>query len=105
MGRNGNHRKRNPTGVRPRAPRPCRTKQWAGGDCSGKLDGAAEETTVNCPESGGGSAYNFKVTFATKIQIDGKKAGFEDLDTMTNASISVTFVPTRQGNVAREMGR
>jgi hypothetical protein len=51
----------------------------------------------------GGVPYNFKVTSATKIQIDGKKAGFEDLDTMANESISVAFVPTRQGNVAWEI--
>jgi hypothetical protein len=41
----------------------------------------------------GGVPYNFKVTPATRIEIGGKKAGFEDLDAMTNANVSVTFVP------------
>jgi hypothetical protein len=40
--------------------------------------------------------YNFKVTSATKIQIDGNKAGFDDLDIMTCANIIVTFVPMRK---------
>lgn len=51
----------------------------------------------------GGVPYNFKVTPATKIEIGGKKAGFEDLDTIINASISITFVPMRQGNLARKV--
>jgi hypothetical protein len=50
-----------------------------------------------------GVPYNFRVTSATKIEIRGKKVSFEDLDTMTNANMSVTFIPTRQGNVAREI--
>ena len=51
----------------------------------------------------GGVPFNFKVTPATKIEIGGRKAGFEDLETTTNAKISVTFVPMRQGNVARKV--
>jgi len=50
-----------------------------------------------------GVVYNFKVTSATKIEIGGKKAGFEDLDSMINTNISVTFVPMPQGNVARKI--
>jgi hypothetical protein len=51
----------------------------------------------------GGVPYNFQVTPATKIEIGGKKAGFEDLDTIINANISITFVPMRQGNLARKV--
>ena len=69
----------------------------------GSLMALVKEQRLIVLKGDGGMPYNFKVTSATKIQIDGKKAGFEDLDKMTNASMSVTFVPTRQGNVAREI--
>ena len=69
----------------------------------GSLMALVREQRLIVLKGDGGVPYNFKVTSATKIQIDGKKAGFEDLDTMANESISVTFVPTRQGNVAREI--
>ena len=69
----------------------------------GSLVALVKEQRLIVLKGDGGVPYNFKVTSATKIQIGGKKAGFEDLDTMNNASVSVTFVPTRQGNVAREI--
>jgi hypothetical protein len=69
----------------------------------GSLMALVKEQRLIVLKGDGGVPYNFRVTSATKIEIRGKKAGFEDLDTMTNANMSVTFIPTRQGNVAREI--
>jgi hypothetical protein len=51
----------------------------------------------------GGVPYNFRVTPATKIEIGGKNAAFEDLVGMTNANLSVTYDPLRVGNFARKI--
>ena len=69
----------------------------------GSLMALVKEQRLVILKGDGGVPYNFKVTPATKIEVGGKKAGFEDLSTMTNASISVTFVPTRQGNIAKKI--
>lgn len=69
----------------------------------GSLMALVKEQRLIVLKGDSGVPYNFRVTSATKIEIRGKKAGFEDLDTMTNANMSVTFIPTRQGNVAREI--
>ena len=90
----------------PKTPRASITPYKAMGQVEtirGSLMALVREQRLIVLKGDGGVPYNFKVTSATKIQIDGKKAGFEDLDTMANESISVTFVPTRQGNVAREI--
>jgi hypothetical protein len=50
-----------------------------------------------------GVPYNFIVTAATKIEIGGEKKAFEDLTTLSNTNLSVTFVPTREGNLARKI--
>jgi hypothetical protein len=69
----------------------------------GSLIALVKEQRLIVLRGDGGVPYNFKVTPATKIEIAGKNAGFEDLDSMADANISVTFVPTRQGNVARKI--
>jgi hypothetical protein len=69
----------------------------------GSLMSLGTEERVIVLKGEGGAAYNFKVTPTTKIEIEGKKAGFADLDRMTNSNISVTFIPTRQGNIARKI--
>jgi hypothetical protein len=51
----------------------------------------------------GGVPYNFRVTPATKIEIGGKKAAFEDLAAMASVSLSVTYVPLRGGSFARKI--
>lgn len=90
----------------PKAPRASTTLYKAFGQVEtirGSLMAIVKEQRLIVLKGDGGVPYNFKVTSATKIHIGGKKAGFEDLDVVTNASVSVTFVPTRQGNVAREI--
>jgi hypothetical protein len=69
----------------------------------GSLMALVKEQRLVVLKGDGGVPYNFKVTPATKIEIAGKKTGFEDLGAMTNANIEVTFVPTRQGNVATKI--
>jgi hypothetical protein len=69
----------------------------------GSLMSVVKDEQVIVLKGEGGVPYNFKVTPTTKIEIEGKKAGFADLDRMTNANISVTFIPTRQGNIARKI--
>lgn len=50
-----------------------------------------------------GVAYNFKVLPTTEIEIEGTKGTFEDLDALVNANLSITFVPTQNGNMARKI--
>jgi hypothetical protein len=69
----------------------------------GSLMAVVKEQRLIVLKGDSGVPYNFKVTPATKIEIEGKKAGFQELDSMTNAKISVTFVPMRQGNIARKI--
>jgi hypothetical protein len=47
--------------------------------------------------------YNFKVTKATKIEIGGSKATFNELVNQTQKEASVTFVARRDGNFARSI--
>ena len=47
--------------------------------------------------------YNFKVTATTKIKIGEKEAAFEDLSALTDKRASITFVPMREGNVAKKV--
>jgi hypothetical protein len=69
----------------------------------GSLMTLVKEQRLIVLKGNGGVPYNFKVTPATKIEIGGKKAGFEDLGAMADANILVTFVPMRNGNVARKV--
>jgi hypothetical protein len=69
----------------------------------GSLMALVREQRLIVLKGEGGVPYNFKVTPATKIEIGGKKAGFEELDTVVTSNISVTFVPMRQGNLARKI--
>src|SRR5450432_1145288 len=69
----------------------------------GSLMALVKEQRLIVLKADGGVPYNFKVTPATKIEIGGKKAGFEDLGTIADANISVTFIPMRLGNVARKI--
>lgn len=69
----------------------------------GSLMALLKEQRLIVLKGEGGVPYNFQVTPATKIEIGGKKAGFEELDTVVTSNISVTFVPMRQGNLARKI--
>ena len=51
----------------------------------------------------GGVPYNFKVTKATKIQVGGSKATFDDLVSQTQKEASVTFVARPTGNDAKSI--
>lgn len=50
-----------------------------------------------------GVPFNFKVTTATKNRNRGNRATFEDLANLTDVNLSVTFVPMREGNYARNI--
>jgi hypothetical protein len=69
----------------------------------GSLMWMVKEQRVIVLKAEGGVPFNFKVTATTKIEIGRKKSGFEDLDKLTDAKISVTYVPTERGNVATKI--
>ncbi len=50
-----------------------------------------------------GVPYNFKVTGATRIRIDGKRAKLADLAEQTKKKVSVKFIPRRSGNIAQSI--
>lgn len=50
-----------------------------------------------------GIPYNFKVTKATKIEVAGSQASFNDLVSQTQKEASVTFIARPTGNVAKSI--
>jgi hypothetical protein len=54
-------------------------------------------------EGTGGVTYSFVVRPSTKITSAGQKAKLEELSGRKGASVTVRFVPTRRGNVARSV--
>ena len=69
----------------------------------GNLMELVKEQRLIVLKSEGGVPYSFIVTAATKIEVGGQKKAFEDLATLSNTNLSVTFVPTREGNFARKI--
>ncbi|HLW78850.1 MAG TPA: hypothetical protein VKU44_04540 [Terriglobia bacterium] len=53
--------------------------------------------------SAAGVPYDFKVTAATKIKIGDQKGKIDDLAGATNKQASVSYLPTRTGNIAKSI--
>lgn len=70
---------------------------------TGKIALVEAKQNLLIVEGTGGVTYSFVVRPGTKITAAGQKVKLEDLSGRKGASVSVRFVPTRRGNVARSV--
>jgi ABC-type amino acid transport substrate-binding protein len=70
---------------------------------SGTISSVQSADKLVIVTSSAGVPYNFKVSGATKIKIGDQKGKLDDLSGATNKQVSVAYVPTRTGNMARSI--
>ena len=70
---------------------------------SGTISSVKSDEKLVIVTSSTGVPYDFKVTGATKIKVGDQKGKLEDLSGATNKQVSVAYLPTRTGNVARSI--
>lgn len=70
---------------------------------SGTISSVKSDDKLVVVTSSAGVPYDFKVTGATKIKIGDQKGKLDDLSGATNKQVSVAYLPTRTGNVARSI--
>src|SRR5262245_66058275 len=70
---------------------------------SGSLFMLIKDQKLVVLQTAGGVSYNFKVTAQTKIKIGENDAQFTDLGAMAIKGVSITFVPMREGNIAKKI--
>ena len=70
---------------------------------SGTISSVKSDEKLVVVTSSAGVPYDFKVTGATKIKVGDQKGKLDDLSGATNKQVSVAYLPTRTGNVARSI--
>ncbi len=68
---------------------------------SGTILMVEEARNLLIVQSARGVPYNFVVTRATRITADGQRLKLSDLAARKGSQVTVRFVPTRRGNIAR----
>lgn len=61
------------------------------------------EKKILVVKSAAGVPYNFMITSATRITAQNQRLKFADLASRQDQRVTVRFVPTRRGNVARSI--
>jgi len=70
---------------------------------SGSIMMVDAEKKILIVKSDAGVPYNFVITPATRITAEKQRLKLADLSSRVNERVSVRFVPTRRGNIARSV--
>jgi hypothetical protein len=70
---------------------------------SGSIMMVDAEKKILIVKSDAGAPYNFVITPATRITAEKQRLKLADLSSRVNQRVSVRFVPTRRGNIARSV--